>query len=141
MVVAADFRDDYAAIRSVRFAVFVEEQSVPPALELDDRDPECFHVLATAADGRAVGTGRIDIAAGGRIGRMAVLAEFRRHGVGTSIVDALHEFARKRGCREVWCHAQVAARGFYERSGYVPEGAVFEEAGIDHITMRCALRP
>jgi len=125
----------------VRFAVFVAEQAVPAELEMDERDAECFHVLASTSDGAAVGTGRIDIAAGGRIGRMAVLSEFRGCGAGQMILDALHEYARTHGCQALWCHAQVAARGFYERSGYVAEGEVFEEAGIDHITMRCRLTP
>jgi len=106
---------------------------------MDERDAECFHVLATTSDGAAVGTGRIDIAAGGRIGRMAVLSEFRGRGVGKMILDALHEHARTHGCSQLWCHAQVAARGFYEGAGYVAQGDVFEEAGIDHITMRCRL--
>ncbi|MGD8809447.1 MAG: GNAT family N-acetyltransferase [Gammaproteobacteria bacterium] len=137
----AEFCRDRAAIRSVRFAVFVDEQAVPAELEMDERDPECFHVVATTSDGTAVGTGRIDIAAGGRIGRMAVLRSFRGLGVGTMILEALHEYALERGCQSCWCHAQVAARSFYERSGYVAEGEVFEEAGIDHITMRCRLGP
>ena len=117
-----------------------DEQAVPADLEMDDRDRECFHVLARDASGRPVGTGRIDVAAGGRVGRMAVLADFRGRGAGAAVIEALHAHARSRGCREVWCHAQVAARRFYERFGYVAEGDVFAEAGIDHITMRCRLR-
>jgi predicted GNAT family N-acyltransferase len=140
-VAAADYRVEYASIRQVRFAVFVDEQAVPASLEMDERDPECFHVLATTSDGKAVGTGRIDIADGGRIGRMAVLPEFRGQGVGAAIIEALHEYALRRDCSDVWCHAQIAARRFYERCGYTAEGAVFEEAGIDHITMRRPLRP
>jgi predicted GNAT family N-acyltransferase len=138
-VVSADYKLDSAAIRSVRFAVFVDEQAVPAELEMDERDPHCLHVLALDANGSAVGTGRIDIADGGRIGRMAVLAVHRGCGVGKALIHALHVRALAHDCTEVWCHAQVAARSFYERAGYVAEGAVFEEAGIDHITMRCRL--
>ncbi|MGD8324895.1 MAG: GNAT family N-acetyltransferase [Gammaproteobacteria bacterium] len=138
-IVAAEYSAALSAIRGVRFAVFVEEQAVPARLEMDDRDPQCFHVLALDADGAAVGTGRIDIAEGGRIGRVAVLASHRGRGVGGALIQALHSHAQQCGCDEVWCHAQVSARDFYERAGYVAEGAVFEEAGIDHITMRCRL--
>ncbi|MCA1703292.1 MAG: GNAT family N-acetyltransferase, partial [Actinobacteria bacterium] len=35
--------------------------------------------------------------------------------------------------------AQLPARGFYERAGYVSVGPVFVEAGLEHITMRKAL--
>jgi predicted GNAT family N-acyltransferase len=36
---------------------------------------------------------------------------------------------------EVELHAQVGARGFYERAGYTTVGEVYEEAGIAHVTM------
>ena len=36
-------------------------------------------------------------------------------------------------------HAQTSALGFWERAGYVAEGAEFEEAGIPHVAMRRAL--
>jgi predicted GNAT family N-acyltransferase len=37
--------------------------------------------------------------------------------------------------REVELHAQVTARRFYERAGYVAVGDEYEEAGIRHVTM------
>lgn len=73
-ITLARYDADYAAIRGVRFAVFVDEQSVPAEIELDERDPHCVHVLAHDAESRPVGTGRIDLDAGGKIGRVAVLA-------------------------------------------------------------------
>ena len=127
-VAAADYGIDHVAIRSVRFAVFVDEQAVPAELEMDERDAECFHVLARDLAGRAVGTGRLDVAAGCRIGRMAVLSDWRGAGVGAQILAALHAHARSAGHRSAWCHAQLAARGFYERAGYQASGDTFEEA-------------
>ena len=140
-VVPADYGVDHAAIRRVRFAVFVDEQAVPAELEMDERDAACFHVLAKDAAGLAVGTGRIDLDDGGRVGRMAVLRPWRSCGVGSQIIAALHAHARSHGCRRVWCHAQVAARRFYERAGYVARGNTFQEAGIEHVTMHCVLEP
>ncbi len=43
------------------------------------------------------------------------------------------------GLKEVTLHAQVHARGFYEKYGFKAEGAVFDECGIDHIQMRLRL--
>jgi predicted GNAT family N-acyltransferase len=130
----ADFAADYAAIRGIRFTVFVDEQRVPAELEMDERDAECVHVLAFV-DGEPVGTGRLDAAKRGKIGRVAVLAAARRHGVGRAVMEHLHELARQSGLTRVWCHAQVAAAPFYERLGYRIVGGVFDEAGIDHVRM------
>jgi hypothetical protein len=134
-VAAADFNRDYAAIRAVRFAVFVDEQRIDPDLEMDDRDPHCAHVLARDARGEAVGTGRIDFAAGGKVGRVAVLASARGTGVGTALMEKLHALALARGVASVWCNAQVSAVPFYCGLGYRIVGERFEEAGIDHVRM------
>jgi predicted GNAT family N-acyltransferase len=130
----ADFAVDEAAIRGIRFAVFVDEQRVPANLEMDERDAACAHVLALV-EGQPVGTGRLDAENDGKIGRVAVLASARRQGVGRAVMARLHEAARQRGLTEVWCHAQVAAVPFYERLGYRVVGGVFDEAGIDHVRM------
>ena len=120
----------------IRFAVFVAEQGVPAELEMDDMDAHCLHALAFEGK-RAVGTGRLLPDA--HIGRMAVLKEWRRHGVGKALLRALVEAARRRGDREVLLSAQVHALGFYRAEGFVPEGAVYEEAGIPHQAMRLKL--
>ena len=62
-------------LRAIRINVFVREQHVPEELEWDGIDETCLHVLAEAAGGEAVGTGRL--LPDGRIGRMAVLAHWR----------------------------------------------------------------
>jgi predicted GNAT family N-acyltransferase len=134
-VTAADFDRDYAAIRAVRFAVFVDEQRIDPTLEMDDRDPHCEHVLARDARGEAVGTGRIDFAAGGKVGRVAVLASARGTGVGTALMEKLHGLAVARGVATVWCNAQVSAVPFYLGLGYRIVSERFQEADIDHVRM------
>lgn len=135
----ADFTADFAAIRLVRETVFIDEQRVPRELEFDDRDPLCRHVLAFDGE-RAVGTGRLDVDYGGKIGRVAVVASHRRSGVGAAIMERLHAIAREAGLPRLWCHAQLTAVPFYERLGYVSEGPTFEEAGIEHERMEYVLR-
>jgi predicted GNAT family N-acyltransferase len=70
---------------------------------------------------------------------MAVARELRGSRVGRQVLDCLVEAARTRGDREVVLHAQCHAQNFYARAGFVPEGEVYAEAGIDHITMRRVL--
>jgi predicted GNAT family N-acyltransferase len=135
----ADFTADFASIRLVRETVFIDEQRVPRELEFDDRDPHCIHVLAFDGDA-AVGTGRLDLDYGGKVGRVAVVATHRRSGVGTAVMEALHALARGRNQSRLWCHAQLTAVPFYQRLGYVSSGPVFIEAGIDHLRMDYVLR-
>lgn len=130
----ADFATDFASIRFVRTAVFIDEQRVPLELEFDDRDPLCRHVLAVDGE-RPLGTGRLDVGYGGKIGRVAVLESARRGGVGNAIMNRLHEIAREQGLPHLWCHAQLTAVPFYERLGYRSVGPVFGEAGIEHVRM------
>lgn len=121
----------------IRFAIFVGEQNVPPGIELDDKDAECVHAIAYDADGKAIGTGRL--LPEGTIGRMAVVKEWRRQGVGAEILKALIEEASRRGHKEVVLSAQLQAAEFYREHGFVAEGKVYEEAGILHQAMRKVL--
>ena len=123
-----------AEIISVRRAVFIEEQNVPESIELDGKDPDCRHVLACEKSGAPVGTARLN--ASGRIGRMAVLREYRRLGVGREILRVIMDYGRANGITDFHVSSQVSAVGFYKKMGFVPFGEEFEEAGIMHIAMK-----
>ena len=131
---AVDYEAGLPALRHVRETVFVQEQGVPLALEWDELDPLCHHVVAMDADGNPVGTGRLT--PNHTIGRMAVLSDWRGRGVGDALLSALVDQARQRGWRELSLHAQVTALGFYARHGFLPVDERFVEAGIEHQSMR-----
>jgi predicted GNAT family N-acyltransferase len=135
----ADFSADFASIRHVREIVFIDEQRVPRELKFDERDPLCRHVLAF--DGEVpVGTGRLDLEYGGKVGRVAIVATHRRSGVGAAVMERLHAIARDARQPRLWCNAQLTAVPFYERLGYVASGPTFLEAGIEHVRMEYAPR-
>ena len=123
--------------RAIRFDVFVDEQKVPPDIELDDMDALCLHGVAYDQSGAAVGTGRL--LPDGHIGRMAVIKAARGTGVGGAIIKALMQHARTRGDDHVLLSAQTHAAPFYAQHGFVQEGDEFGEAGIAHVQMRCLL--
>lgn len=131
-----DWNDAHAAASRIRTAVFVEEQRVPPEIEMDDMDAVSVHALAFV-DGKAVGTGRL--LPDGHIGRMAVLREARAQGVGGAILERLVEEATRRGFREAVLSAQTHALEFYRKHGFAAVGEVYEEAGIAHQEMRRTL--
>jgi predicted GNAT family N-acyltransferase len=140
---------DMAAVYALRHEVFVVGQAVPEELERDELDAAADHVVALR-DGVIVGTGRlvdgrIDVeghlearspGAIGTIGRMAVSVSARGTGTGRALLDRLVERAGERGLPAVELHAQVHARGFYERAGFSAFDDVYLEAGIEHVGMR-----
>ena len=132
-----DWPDARDIATRIRTTVFVEEQRVPPEIEMDDRDAVSVHALAFV-DGAPVGTGRL--LPDGHIGRMAVLREARATGVGGAMLERLVEEARRRGFREAVLSAQTHALAFYRKHGFEAVGEVYEEAGIPHQEMRRALK-
>lgn len=121
-------------VRLIRTKVFVEEQGVAPELEWDGLDETSYHVLACAPDGAPIGTGRL--LQDGRIGRLAVLPEWRGKGVGRALLELLLVIANKMGNEVVELHAQTQVVGFYRKRGFTRYGKEFIEAGIPHVAMK-----
>ncbi len=138
---------DWPEVVALRTRVFVGEQGVPPEIEQDDRDAVAVHVVSRGRSGqnagRVVATGRLLLPEDGSrtagVGRMAADASVRGLGHGAAVLAELHRQAALRGATAVELHAQVTARGFYERAGYTAVGEEYLEAGIAHVTMLCAL--
>ena len=117
----------------LRTAVFVIEQGVPPELELDEYDAVSQHAIAADQVNTVVATGRL--LPDGHIGRMAVAHSERGNGLGTAVLMALIDKARRMGLNRVVLHAQLTARGFYTRNGFTAFGPMFMDAGIEHVAM------
>jgi predicted GNAT family N-acyltransferase len=125
---------------AVRRAVFVEEQGVPEALEIDEHDGDPVEIMTALhvilrSQGQAVATGRLLFESDGghaHIGRVAVRSGHRGKGYGRAVMLALHALARERDFTGITLAAQVHAIGFYERLGYMARGDVFLDAGIEH---------
>jgi predicted GNAT family N-acyltransferase len=131
---------------SVRRTVFIGEQDVLEEEEIDVYDGERLNDalrIVAYVDGRAVATGRLlldrPIGENAYIGRIAVLRGQRRRGIGSMVMRALQDEARRRGYRGVTVAAQMQAIPFYESLGYVAYGDVFLDARIEHRTMDLAL--
>lgn len=130
-----------AEARVLREQVFAREQGIAMDLLCDVADGTAVHAVARNRLGLAVGGGRLmaPVEGVGKIGRMATLSSVRGSGVGRALLQALVQAARQRGDRAVRLHAQASAVGFYLRAGFVPEGPMFEEAGIPHQAMALVL--
>jgi amino-acid N-acetyltransferase len=127
--------EELSGAYAVRRAVFIVEQKVPPELEYDEWDEKGIHAVALA-DGKIVGTGRLyALESEARIGRLAVLPEWRGQGAGEGLMRFLMQLAREQGLRNVVLAAQTYALDFYRRFGFVPVGDTFSEANIEHQMM------
>ena len=128
--------DDLDACMAIRMKVFVEEQNVPAELERDEYDAAALHLLATAEDGRPIGTARLLIDGDrAKIGRVAVLRAARGTGAGAALMRAALDELRARGVRMAGLGAQTHAIGFYERLGFAAYGLEYDDAGIPHRDM------
>jgi predicted GNAT family N-acyltransferase len=119
----------------IRMAVFVDEQKVPPWEEMDAFDETADH-FAVLVDGTIVGTARlVELEAGtGKIGRVAVMWEHRRAGLGRELMRCVIEEGHKR-FETLILDSQVSVIPFYERLGFTADGEVFLDAGIEHQRM------
>ena len=134
-VLIAETRD-IAACRALRRTVFIEEQGVSEADEVDDLDDVAIHLLATDA-GQAIGSARLLVLGDlGKIGRVCVLAPARGRGIGAALIrHAVQRFRAQAGVTRVKLGAQTHALGFYEALGFHAVGDVYDDAGIAHRDM------
>jgi predicted GNAT family N-acyltransferase len=137
---AVDFDGPYHdSIVKLRYEVFVDEQKVPVEIELDDHDPVCGHLVAVDAD-KVVGTLRmIDSDKTMRIGRLCVKADTRHRGIASRLMEMALSHARKSKYKNVVLDSQIDTIAFYEAFGFLAQGPVFDDGGIDHRKMVLAL--
>jgi predicted GNAT family N-acyltransferase len=71
-----------------------------------------------------------------RLIQMAVNLQRQGEGIGRRLVVAAECRAfGELGLRELYCHAQVDAAGFYRALGWEQDSDIFDEAGIPHVRM------
>ncbi|MCP4186260.1 MAG: GNAT family N-acetyltransferase [Gammaproteobacteria bacterium] len=131
-VESADWAKDEEALVELRTQVFVNEQKVPPSIEIDGLDPQCKHVKATA-DGIIIGTGRL--LPDGHIGRMCIHKNYRQLGIGSLLLKNLVEQALAANYPHIALNSQSYAIPFYEKNGFVVDSEEFIDAGIPHRCM------
>jgi predicted GNAT family N-acyltransferase len=119
----------------IREKVFVEEQNVAYAEEFDGTDEASMHMVVYDED-TPVATGRILWDDGDFIiGRIAVLKEHRGQHYGDFLMRLLIRKAFECGAERQVIHAQVQARGFYEKLGFTQISEPYMEVDIPHIDM------
>ena len=119
-------------ISEVRKKVFIQEQKVPSAIEMDGNDLECYQFLAKYED-QPIGTARLRKY--GKIERVSVIKQYRGLGIGMKIMEIVLTKAHCLGINEIYLHSQMESKYFYENIGFAIIGESFLEADIEHIKM------
>ncbi len=133
-ITEASWKDaqDQARLRLIRSEVFIREQQVPESMEWDEFDSVAIHYLAME-DEQAIGCVRL--LPTGHVGRMAVLPQWRRKGIGSQLLDACEDRARQLQLDQIRLSAQVSAIPFYTAAGYALSSDTYMDAGIPHRDM------
>lgn len=126
------------AASMIRRTIFMEEQGFEN--EFDETDNIALHIVL-CAEGSPAAVCRFF--PGGEseyiIGRIAVLKQYRGRGLGAKVLKAAEETIAERGGRTASLHAQLSARGFYEKQGYTAEGTTELDEGCPHVWMHKCL--
>ncbi|PCI07802.1 MAG: GNAT family N-acetyltransferase [Gammaproteobacteria bacterium] len=128
----ADWEKDKNALTQIRKIVFIEEQNVPQDMEWDGHDETAIHYLARFND-KVIACARLKT--DGQIGRMAVLENYRRQGIGNKLLVFVIQHAITNNFKQLFLHAQVDAIPFYEKQSFIAHGDIFIEADIPHREM------
>lgn len=138
-----------AAMR-LRDRVFLDEQGVSREQEFDGLDDVATQIVAVDEKG-VLATCRLRFGGmpGGKeleegtckLERMAVEKRARGLGVGARLLEEAEREAEAHGATLMVANAQTRAQGFYATGGYLPEGELFTEAGIEHVKMSKRLDP
>jgi ElaA protein len=131
----------YALLR-LRAEVFVVEQACA-FQDLDDADRACLHLLGeahTVTGPCLLGYARLVPAglkyAEASIGRVVTAASTRGSGLGHALMhESVHQLQQLWGPQPIRIGAQAHLQSFYREHGFVPDGALYVEDGIDHIEM------
>jgi predicted GNAT family N-acyltransferase len=121
---------------AIRHEVFVREQGIPAELDFDGKDQQAHHVLVYSA-GRGVATGRVLIADGGQavLARIAVLSDYRGHGLGHIVVRELEAIAVEAGATSFSLLPHRYLERFYQGLGYTTVPGTDSVGGHELITM------
>ena len=125
-------------ILKIREEVFIQEQEIPYALEIDEHDrlddPVCIHFLLIV-DGMPAGCARaIDNKNGSiKIQRIAISKNCRKKGYGSFLLKSVEDHYQSNYYK---LSAQEYAIPFYERNGYqVANEETYLDADIPHKDM------
>ena len=129
---------EFEAYYDLRWRVLRMPWGEARGTEYDDHEEKATHVAAFHDSKKLVGVGRLQLVEGslGQVRYMAVEPDFRKQGVGQSILFQLETKAREQGMKAIVLDAREHAVGFYIKNGYKVTGSSYLLFGeISHSKM------
>jgi predicted GNAT family N-acyltransferase len=123
-------------LRAIRTPVFIEEQFVTHEFEWDEIDANAVHLLATF-DNQPIACLRIIHYQ--KIGRMAVIKQWRGKGLGASLLREAIDICKKQGSKSICLSAQTHAINFYLKAGFKQTSDEYTDVDIPHVDMQLDL--
>ena len=120
--------------RYIREEVFVREQGF--INEIDDLEDSSFHLLYKYNNNYVACSRFYELKDGiYKLGRVAVLKEYRNKKIGTLMMECVFEYLRLLGAKTIIVHSQIQAQEFYKKNGFRVIGDIFLEENYPHIEM------
>ena len=109
-----------AGAYSVRIQGMNRQHHIPLREEFDEHDGDGTNYIVLLDDGYPVATCRFYESGSGRVtlGRVVVLPEYRKQGLGTAAVREAEQWIREAGYREIVIDSRLVAEDFYQKLGY-----------------------
>ncbi|MBC6612808.1 GNAT family N-acetyltransferase [Hymenobacter sp. BT507] len=131
--------DELYALLQLRSEVFVVEQTCA-FQDIDGQDQTALHLLGHTETGELAAYTRLFDAGEcyeqASIGRVVVSPAYRRYGLGRELMrESINACDQAFGPQPIKIGAQLYLKAFYESFGFVQQGNVYLEDGIEHIYM------
>lgn len=123
-------------LRAIRTPVFIDEQFVTPEFEWDEIDADAVHLIATF-ENQPIACLRIIHYQ--KIGRMAVIKQWRGKGLGAALLLEAISICKKQGIKSIGLSAQTHAINFYLKAGFNQTSDEYTDVDIPHVDMQLDL--
>lgn len=121
---------------AVRKEVFINEQHIPEEEEYDEFETSALHLIVYV-DEQLAATGRIwHDGKAFRVGRLAVLKQYRGQKIGDLALRLLLYKTFSSGANEIVIGAQTYIMPFYRKFGFKEYGEEYLDGGIPHMAMK-----
>ncbi len=127
-------KKDYSAILKQRKSCFNYLKDYENVIEVGDK---LGLLIVYESEGKVIGSARLDShGTSGIITRVVTANDYRKNGVGSSLVKYLIEYAKNNGIEIITLRCLSENFEFYHKLGFVKDGKQYVERNLDYQNMK-----